>query len=778
MMKDCLAAMKPPQLFCLRMGTAPRFRRVIAASGLLRNSFARRNRILALLVPLIGFALAVSAPAATFTVDSTGDESDAKPGSGVCGTLLGVNKTDPDRGPCTLRAAIQEANALAGTDTIQFNIPASDPKCVDGVCTINLTTALPALSTNVSILGPGASQLIVRLFSNCSTAECFYRIFSVTTASPVTISGLTISGGRDFGIDGGGIANLGAATVNIANCTISGNAAFFDGGKGGGGGAVANTGGGRVNISGSTMSDNTSQGGGGIYNIAGGIVTVRDSTLVRNQSVASSGSVAFGGAIANFSGTTNVTNSTITGNTANGPGGGIVNSDTMSVTNCTISGNSAMGSGETGGNLGGGIYSESNNTSVKSSIIARNTAADGGPDVNGLFNSAGFNLIGNRIGSTGFNTATDQTGGSKETALDPKLDPNGLQNNGGPTETIKLLVGSPAIDKGTSAGLTGNLTTDQRGTGFPRTSDNLQISPAAGGDNTDIGAFEVQVAVPTPTPTPTATPSATPAVTPTATPTATPVTTLANISTRLRVETGDNVLIGGFIITGTQSKKVIVRGIGTSLPLADKLADPTLELHGPNGLIDSNDNWVDSPNKQAIIDSTIPPTSDLESAIVATLPANNTGYTAIVRGVNNTTGIGVVEAYDLDTAVDSRLANISTRGLVQTGDNVLIAGTIVVGQTPQKVLIRAIGPSLPIAGILADPTLELRDSNGGLLQANDNWVDSPDKQAIIDTTIPPTNDLESAIVATLPANTSSYTAIVRGVNNTTGIAVVEVYALQ
>jgi hypothetical protein len=223
---------------------------------------------------------------------------------------------------------------------------------------------------------------------------------------------------------------------------------------------------------------------------------------------------------------------------------------------------------------------------------------------------------------------------------------------------------------------------------------------------------------------------------------------------------------------------VIIRGIGTSLPLADKLADPTLELHGPNGLIDSNDNWVDSPNKQAIIDSTIPPASDKESAIVQTLLANNTGYTAIVRGVNNGTGIGVVEAFDLDTTVDSRLANISTRGFVQTGDNVLFAGTIVVGQTPQKVLIRAIGPSLSIAGKLADPTLELHDSNGTLLEENDNWVDSPNKQAIIDSTIPPNNDMESAIVRTLPSNGAQYTAIVRGVNNATGIAVVEVYALQ
>jgi hypothetical protein len=265
---------------------------------------------------------------------------------------------------------------------------------------------------------------------------------------------------------------------------------------------------------------------------------------------------------------------------------------------------------------------------------------------------------------------------------------------------------------------------------------------------------------------------------PSATPTPTPVTTLANISTRLRVETGDNVLIGGFIVTGSQSKKVIIRAIGTSLALPDKLANPTLELHGPNGLIEANDNWVDSPNKQAIIDSTVAPTSDLEAAIIQTLPANGTAYTAIVRGANGSTGIGVIEAYDLDTAANSRLANISTRGLVQTGDNVLIAGTIVVGPGTQKVLVRAIGPSLTIAGKMENPILELRDSNGAVLQANDNWVDSPDKQAIIDTTVPPSNDLESAIIANLPGNGASYTAIVRGVNNTTGIAVVEVYALQ
>ena len=272
------------------------------------------------------------------------------------------------------------------------------------------------------------------------------------------------------------------------------------------------------------------------------------------------------------------------------------------------------------------------------------------------------------------------------------------------------------------------------------------------------------------------------AETPTPTPSPTPQTVLANIATRLKVETGDDILIAGFIITGTQDKKVIIRAIGPSLTVADKLENPTLELRdlSTGTLLKQNDDWMNSApaDRQAVIDSTIPPTNDLESALVATLPANSSSYTAIVRGVNDTAGVGVVEVYDLDTNADSRLANISTRGLVQTGDTILIAGTIVVGPGSRNVIIRAIGPSLPFAGALADPTLELRDQNGALLQANDNWVDSPNKQAIIDSTIPPTNDLESAIVASLPANGASYTAIVRGVNDTTGIAVVEVYALQ
>jgi hypothetical protein len=317
-----------------------------------------------------------------------------------------------------------------------------------------------------------------------------------------------------------------------------------------------------------------------------------------------------------------------------------------------------------------------------------------------------------------------------------------LQDNGGPTFTRALRSGSPAIDKGSA-----NSRADQRG--FPRPYDDPDIINPIPGDGSDIGAFEVQA----------------------------PPSTLGNISTRLRVETGDNVLIGGFIITGTQPKKVIVRAIGPSLSsfFPGALADPILELRNSSGgLIASNDNWR-SDHEAEIIATTIPPSNDLESAIVATLPANNSAYTAIVRGVNNGTGIGVVEAYDLDRTVDSKLANISTRGFVQTGDNVLIGGLIVLGQNPLRVIVRAIGPSLSLQGALGDPTLELHDGNGALIAANDNWR-SDQEAEIIATTIPPSNDLESAIVRNLaPGN---YTAIVRGVNNATGVALVEAYGLN
>jgi uncharacterized protein YkwD len=267
-------------------------------------------------------------------------------------------------------------------------------------------------------------------------------------------------------------------------------------------------------------------------------------------------------------------------------------------------------------------------------------------------------------------------------------------------------------------------------------------------------------------------------VTGTATPTPTPTpgapATLANISTRAVVGTGENVLIGGFIVTGTQAKRVIIRGIGPSLPLPGKMLDPMLVLHDSSGAVmGANDNWGLNGNSQEIIDSGIPPSNPSEPALLMNLAPGS--YTAVLSGADQTTGTAVVEVYDLDPAADSKLANISTRAAVQTGDNVLIGGLIVVGQSGADVIVRAIGPSLPVPGALADPTLELRDANGGVLAFNDNWQSSQ-QNAIINTGVPPTHEAESAIVTSF--SPGSYTAIVRGGNGTTGVAVVEVYQLN
>ena len=261
----------------------------------------------------------------------------------------------------------------------------------------------------------------------------------------------------------------------------------------------------------------------------------------------------------------------------------------------------------------------------------------------------------------------------------------------------------------------------------------------------------------------------------TPTPTPTPGTTkLANISTRAVAGTGANVLIGGFIVTGTESKPVIVRGIGPSLPLPGKMLDPTLELHDGSGVtIGFNDNWGQSANRAAIADSGVAPANENESAILMSLAPGS--YTVVLAGANQTTGTAVVEVYDLDTAADSKLANISTRASVQTGDNVLIGGLIVDGTSAADVIVRAIGPSLPVPGAMGDPTLELRDASGNLVGSNDNWR-STQQTAILDTGVAPTRDAESAIVTSfLPG---SYTAIVRGANGTSGVAVVEVYQLN
>jgi hypothetical protein len=246
------------------------------------------------------------------------------------------------------------------------------------------------------------------------------------------------------------------------------------------------------------------------------------------------------------------------------------------------------------------------------------------------------------------------------------------------------------------------------------------------------------------------------------------------------VQTGDNVLIGGFIVDGLTPKRIILRAIGPSIkvngaPLAGRLADPVLEMYNDAGqLIASNDNWKDSPDKTEIESSGLAPTDDQESAISRVI--NPGQYTAIVRGKNNSSGIALVEAYDRNSNTDSKFANISTRGFVETGDNVLIGGFILGSQTGNtKILTRATGPSLKpgIPTALDDPTLELYDQNGASIGTNDNWKDAPNRTAIEATGLAPKNDAESAILMAIPP--TPYTAIVRGKNNAPGIGLIEVY---
>ena len=250
-----------------------------------------------------------------------------------------------------------------------------------------------------------------------------------------------------------------------------------------------------------------------------------------------------------------------------------------------------------------------------------------------------------------------------------------------------------------------------------------------------------------------------------------------NISTRLNVLAGDNVAIAGFIVTGTSPKKVLVRGIGPSLASADVvgfLTDPTLELHAGSTIIFSNDDWR-SVQEAEIQATTIPPSDDLESAIVATLDPG--AYTAILAGRTGGTGVGLVEIYDLDQQAQSKLANISTRGLVNSGDNVMIGGFIIGGISggSSKMVVRAIGPSLTalgVAGALQDPSLEIHDSDGAVIASNDNWQDVQASE-IEAASLAPTDDRESAIVIVLPSG--GYTTIASGVNNTVGVGLVEAY---
>lgn len=354
------------------------------------------------------------------------------------------------------------------------------------------------------------------------------------------------------------------------------------------------------------------------------------------------------------------------------------------------------------------------------------------------------------------------------------------------------------------------IVTDSRGASNQNTdTDHVSImvmqastpTPTPGGSATPTatpGASATPTATPggsaTPTVTPggSATPTATPGASATPTPTATPGSSatpsptpanvsLVNISGRIVVQSGDSVGIGGFIVGGDGTKRIIARALGPSLnvngtPVSGRLQDPVLELHDSNGNVLTNDNWRDSQEAE-IQDTGLAPSDDHEAAIVKRVPAGN--YTAIIRSADGTPGIGLIELYDLSENEPGELGNLSVRALVQTDDNVLIDGVILQGGNAKNVLFRALGPELHDRGVqgeIQDPLLELHDANGNMLATNDNWKDAPNASDIQASGLAPTDDHESAILMSL--NAGNYTSVVRGVNNTTGVALNEVFKLD
>jgi hypothetical protein len=383
-----------------------------------------------------------------------------------------------DAGTGSLRQAILDANASPGDDTIVFGPSATG--------TIALTSALPDLAGNIDVEGPGADVLKVQLSTGPGSPDS--PLFRVAAGAVVTVTGLTITdhhspagSGMDSGID-----NLGTLTARA--CTVAGNTSFgvFNAGTlhliddtvaGNEIQGIANIG--TMDIAGGTITDNAS---GGISNDR--TMVIRESNIVHNQgfggisntgtitvlasTIANNNAIGFGGGLAN-GGTLTIVNSTIANNTCSEAGGGISNLGTSSIRSCTIAGNEAP--------LAGGIFQGRGMTELQGTLVAQNRGGDA-PDVRGSFVSRGHNLIGDGSNSAGFQSPGDQVGTAAH-PIDPRLGP--LQDNGGPTPTMALLPGSPAIDTGDAGFFPA---TDQRG--FPRPQDGNDDGLAV----SDIGAFE------------------------------------------------------------------------------------------------------------------------------------------------------------------------------------------------------------------------------------------------------------------------------------------------
>ena len=545
----------------------------------------------------------------------------------------------------------------------------------------------------------------------------------------MTLIGTVVSGNTATGEYGGGIyegSGSGGDTdfLRIINSTIANNVANADRANFARGGGIYAFTGCNVTIEGSTISgnevritatptDSTESDGGGIW--SDGLIRIDRSTIALNKAGEEFGGLRLPHTVAGIQ----ITNSTIGNNTA--PVGGGMGKDDCNLSCATISIGNTVISGNTGGDLKSG---GPGGTDSRDAAIA----------------SLGYNLIFSMVPGTLYaQSSTDLIG------VDPKFGP--LQDNGGPTFTLMPQPDSPVIDKGKRLS---DAPTDQRG--VTRPFDDPNVANAEGGDGSEIGSFEfgeVLVAQ---------------------------EKTLANIATRLPVQTGENVMIGGFILFGEVPKLIMVRALGPSLAgggVTNVLLDPNLELYSGDGtLLARNEDWQDE-QRDEILATNLAPTNSSEAAILRTVEPGP--YTAIVRGRDESTGVGLVEVYDLDQRPNSKLANISTRGVVGTQDNRLIGGFIVGPQT--RIAVRAVGPSLGAAGItgaLQDPLLELVNANGEVVRANDNWKGT--QRAELEALgLQPADDRESAIIATLPAG--AYTAVVGGVGENGGVGLVEVYNL-
>jgi hypothetical protein len=732
-----------------------------------------------------------------------------------------------DSGPGSLREAVTKPKVQSG-DTITF------APNVTG--TIDLTSGELSPQESITINGPG--QTVLRVARSSAPGTAAFRVFNISQFIAVTISGLDIANGNPSSASGGG-GILTSGTLVVRDCTIEDNFAMGGAGisnTGGtltvtrcsfarnnsngfpGGGLLSSLGGNpvTVTITGSTFFGNVGGDGGAIYNETN--MSLTNCTLSGNTANPA------GGGIRNNMGNLTLLNCTVSNNTVNttvasAGGGGIANltGGIVHIGNTIVAGNTHNQGGR---DVFGAFVSDGYNLiRVKE-------------DSTGFTDGVSHDLVGTAasprnafLGSlqNNFGTTLTLSLGSSSPAINaghdataPKEDQRGYSRNGvsdiGAFESDGVPPPPPFLTAGvtniTDTSATLNVTVNPSGssTSVQITSDfGFSTTQDAGAGTADI-PFAINVSGLSPSTqyhfSVTATNAGGMTQTspqrafttlpppPTPTPTATPAGFVANVSTRLPVGTNENVLIEGFIVEGPpgSTKKIIVRAIGPSLVpfgIPDALVNPTLEIHDASNLIAMNNDWKVTQTGGLIVGdqfgeitaSGFAPSNDQESAIIADLAPGS--YTAVVQGAGGTTGTGVVDAYDLSTSSPARLGNIATRGLVQPGDKLMIAGFIV-QNGPARIVVIALGPSLLAFGInnaLPDTTLELHNQNGVLLLQNDNWKSDPQQEQELESVgLHPSHDLEAALVTTLQPG--QYTAQVRNTPETTGIGVVQVFFLQ